>query len=452
MAVRARRLLDRVASLQFAAVISPENNDPAEWAEWSDGARIEQRITRFKRPFEHRDPEKRDPLAILIVKSMLLTGFDAPIEGVMYLDRPIREAELLQAIARVNRTGHGKKAGLIVDYYGVARNLKDALQAYSAADIEGALRSLADEIPKLHDRHARVLALFQSRGIDPITTAEAAISALVDEALRTDFTVKLKQFLSMLDLVLPRPEALPFVRDAALFGEIYTRARNLYREGFPQLDKTLGRKVQALIDEHVLSLGIDPRVPPVAITDARFLEEVRKQANPRARADEMEHALRHHIKRKLPEDPVFFQKFSERLEEILTKFGEDWKQLELALEALVKDAGQGRKPEVSAPGVDPAVHGPFLDVLKEERSKQTVVGAADATWLAELTVDLVDRVIREAVGAVGFWKSVPRQEELRSKLFMFVDENEIVDFERADALADRLMDLVKANAERLGKR
>ena len=55
---------------------------------------------------------------MLVVKSMLLTGFDAPIEGVMYLDRPIREAELLQAIARVNRTGFGKRCGIVVDYYG----------------------------------------------------------------------------------------------------------------------------------------------------------------------------------------------------------------------------------------------------------------------------------------------------------------------------------------------
>jgi type I restriction enzyme, R subunit len=86
---------------------------------------------------------------------MLLTGFDAPIEGVMYLNRPIREAELLQAIARVNRTGHGKKAGIIVDYYGVARHLKEALAAYTA----DALRSLKDEIPKLHDRHQRVIDL-----------------------------------------------------------------------------------------------------------------------------------------------------------------------------------------------------------------------------------------------------------------------------------------------------
>ncbi len=67
--------------------------------------------------------------------------------------------ELLQAFARVNRTGHGKEAGIVVDCFGVARHLTEALAAYSAEDVEGALRSLADEIPKLRDRHQRVFDL-----------------------------------------------------------------------------------------------------------------------------------------------------------------------------------------------------------------------------------------------------------------------------------------------------
>jgi type I restriction enzyme R subunit len=114
---------------------------------WTDGAAHEQLIKRFKKPLFNTKPEKTDPLAFLVVKSMLLTGFDAPIEGVMYLDRPIREAELLQAIARVNRTGYGKRCGIVVDYYGVAQHLKEALAAYADEDLEGALASLKDEVP-----------------------------------------------------------------------------------------------------------------------------------------------------------------------------------------------------------------------------------------------------------------------------------------------------------------
>ena len=67
------------------------------------------------------------PIAFLIVKSMLLTGFDAPLEQALYLDRPIRDAELLQAVARVNRPMSGKEVGYVVDYYGVFEHLSSAL-------------------------------------------------------------------------------------------------------------------------------------------------------------------------------------------------------------------------------------------------------------------------------------------------------------------------------------
>ncbi len=453
-AVRAWRQLDGLKRLEFAAVISGENNDAPEWREWSDPSKIQLRVGddgQFKKPLFHDDPEKRHPLAFLCVKSMLLTGFDAPIEGVMYLDRPIREAELLQAIARVNRTARGKRAGIVVDYYGVARHLKDALSAYSDEDIQGALQSLADEIPKLRDRHARVIDLFRVRDVDPIEDVEAAVELLADERLRAEFAVKLKQFLGTLDLVLPRPEALPFVRDAEKLGYLYDRARRRYREGLPELGKSVGRKVQRLIDEHIISLGIDPRIPPIAITDAKFAEHVGRQVSPRAKASEMEHALRNHIKRKLDEDPVHYQRLSERLEEILQKFGEDWEQLTLALKAFVEEVTAGRKKD-DAVGLDPQLHAPFFDVLKEEREKEAAVAAADKQWLAKLTVEMVERLIRPEVRNVGFWKSAPRQEELRGRLFIFLDDNSLVDFERAEGVADRLMELAKANHEKLVER
>lgn len=96
--VQAWRYRDTLARIEFAPIISGSNNDDPAWKQWTDSAVHEQLIKRFKKPLDHAKPEKADPLAFLVVKSMLLTGFDAPIEGVMYLDRPIREAELLQAI------------------------------------------------------------------------------------------------------------------------------------------------------------------------------------------------------------------------------------------------------------------------------------------------------------------------------------------------------------------
>ncbi len=163
----------------------------------------------------------------------------------------------------------------------------------------------------------------------------------------------------------------------------------------------------------------------------------------------MEHAIRHHIKRKLDEDPVHYQKLSERLEEILHKFGDSWEQLALALQEFVEEVKKGRKQDEGVPGLDPQIHAPFFDVLKEERAKSAPVGKKDQLWLAELTLDLVERLIRDEVSNVGFWKSATRQEDLRGKIFMFLDENDAVDFDRADAVADRLMDLAKANHAKL---
>lgn len=241
--VRAHRFLPTIEALEFAPVISGGHNDDVDpTGEWSSRTKIDARIARFKKPlfadgpntFDH---EKADPLAFLIVKSMLLTGFDAPVEQVLYLDRHIREAELLQAIARVNRTyarGTVEKGfGIVVDYYGVARHLKEALAAYSAEDIEGALQSLKDEIPKLRDRHRRVIDVFTSRDIDDIADIEACVELLRDERLRAEFHVKLKQFLATLDLVLPRPEGLPFVDDARTLAYIQARAQPLPQQRTP---------------------------------------------------------------------------------------------------------------------------------------------------------------------------------------------------------------------------
>jgi type I restriction enzyme R subunit len=163
----------------------------------------------------------------------------------------------------------------------------------------------------------------------------------------------------------------------------------------------------------------------------------------------MEHAIRHYIRKKLDEDPVHYQKLSERLEEILHKFGENWEQLAIALQEFVEQVTKGRTKEEGVPGLDPQIHAPFFDILREERGKTAPVSTKDQQWLAERTLELVDRLIRDEVSNVGFWKSAIRQDELRGKIFVFLDDSNVVDFDRADAVADRLMDLAKANHERL---
>lgn len=456
--VRAHRFLPTIRAIDFAPVISGTHNDTVDPSrEWTTRSKIDARIARFKKPLfadgpNTFDSDKADPLAFLIVKSMLLTGFDAPVAQVMYLDRHIKEAELLQAIARVNRTyarsGVEKSFGIVVDYFGVANNLKAALAAYSEEDVDGALQSLKDEVPKLRDRHRRAVDVFTSRGIEDISEVEACVELLRDEKLRAEFHVKLKQFLATLDVVLPRPEGLPFDHDAKTLAFIQARARNRYRSSERLIGQEVGAKVRKLIDEHIISLGIDPKIPPVEITAADFDEEVEKHRSPRAKASEMEHALRYHIRKHLGEDPTHYEKLSQRLKGILQQFEGQWDKMADALQKLIEETRAGHREDDDGTGLDPETQAPFYDVLKQEALGDEKPSDEMKERLCALTVDLVDHVKQE-VGIVGFWGKSTAREGLRSWMFMSLDDADVVPFDRLDAVADRLMELAKANHHKL---
>ena len=93
-----------------------------------------------KKDLEKRFKDPADPLKIVIVRDMWLTGFDAPCLATMYVDKPMQGANLAQAIARVNRVFKDKPGGLVVDYIGIAPQLKEALATYTAAKGKGAPR------------------------------------------------------------------------------------------------------------------------------------------------------------------------------------------------------------------------------------------------------------------------------------------------------------------------
>ncbi len=450
--VQAWRYRDTLASIEFAPIISGSNNDDPAWKPWTDGAAHEQLIKRFKKPLFHAKPEKIDPLAFLVVKSMLLIGFDAPIEGVMYLDRPIREAELLQAIARVNRTGFGKRCGIVVDYFGVAQHLKEALAAYADEDVEGALASLKDEVPVLRDRHLRVVDLFRQRGIDQLSDTEACIEALGNEKLRAEFAVKLKAFLGSLDTVLPRPEGLPYSGDAKRLAYIYARARNRYKDT-PVLGKDVGAKVRKLIDEHVISLGIDPKIPPIQLSDAQFDTHLARAANDRAKASEMEHAIRSHIRKHTDEDPVLYRKLSERLNDILKSLGEQWNEVISQLQKIIDELRTGKAASLDAPSDLPEHCAPFLRTVLDVVCAGQTPAAAELLRLKDVTVELVDLLVQELQDNRDIWSPHKRaaQENLNTQLFEHLMRLRppLVDTDKAGVLADKLMEQARASHDKL---
>jgi type I restriction enzyme R subunit len=450
--VQAWRYREALARIEFAPIISGSNNDDPAWKAWTDSATHEPLIKRFKKPLFHADPAKADPLAFLVVKSMLLTGFDAPIEGVMYLDRPIREAELLQAIARVNRTGFGKRCGIVVDYYGVAQHLKEALAAYADEDVEGALASLKDQVPVLRDRHLRVMDLFRQQGIESLQDTEACIEALGSERLRAEFAVKLKAFLASLDTVLPRPEGLPYTADAKQLAYIYARARNRYKDTLV-LGKDVGAKVRKLIDDHVISLGVDPKIPPIQLTDAEFDTQVASAVGDRAKASEMEHAIRSHIRKHADEDPVLYRKLSERLNDILRTLGAQWNEVIAQLQTIIDELRTGKPGTDDAPGDLPEHCTPFLRTVLDVVCAGETPTAADLLRVKDVTVGLVELLVQELQSNRNIWSPYKRaaQDELSGQLFdhLMRLRPPLVDDGKAGVLVDRLMEQARANHDKL---
>jgi len=278
---------------------------------------------------------------------------------------------------------------------------------------------------------------------------DACVDLLGDVRLRAEFHVLLKQFLTTLDLVLPRPEALPFVKDARTLGFIQARARNRYRDDVRLIGKEVGEKVRRLIDEHIVSLGIDPKIPPISVMASDFEEHVDKEKSSRAKASEMEHAARTHIRRQFQEDPEYYQRLSERLEEILKGLEDRWDELVVALREYVREMQTGRPQDDT--GLDPVTHAPFLGILRQELRKQGEVPREDMDALVPITVDLVDH-IRGEIQLLDFWRSAQKQDALRKSIVQLLDDVGVLPFGQLAEVADRIVELARINHSKLVER
>lgn len=311
VAVTHKETLDRLGAPESALIMSSTHNDVARLARWRTTRDEQHRlIRRFK--------DRGDPLAILIVCDMLLTGFDAPVLQVLYLDAPLREHTLLQAIARVNRTANGKDFGLVVDYWGVGTDLKRALAIFAPSDVHGALRPKSELLPRLESAHRTV-----TRFLDGLTRddVEGCLRVLEPEDTRAEFDVAFHRFAVAMDMLLPDPAALAFAADMKWLAKMRNAARVRFRD--QRMDLTGCReKVRELIDEHVGAGEVVRVLEPVSVLATEFEERLGLLGSDEARASEMAHAIRHEIHVRLDANPVTYQSLRDRLARII----EDRKQ------------------------------------------------------------------------------------------------------------------------------
>ncbi|PLX20794.1 restriction endonuclease subunit R [Candidatus Parcubacteria bacterium] len=436
---------NEIGELRATVVISAKHNDNSDDfpKDFTTKSHKDNAVAEFKKPLD------RSNLAFLVVSDMLLTGFDAPIEQVMYLDKKLTAHNLLQAIARVNRTYEGKTRGLIVDYYGVGAHLKEALANYEDADVADVMQDISCEIDKLELSHRKVMQFFSQNSVEEINkdNLEDAVVMLADEKLRAEFKMHYKEFTKLIDFILPHPIKRYFLDDAKILGVIKNEAQRRYRDEELQIEG-IGEKVKKLINEHLVSQGIETRVRPVSIFDDEFEDALKDRPN-KAVASEMEHALRYTIKINIDKDPIYYKSLAEKLEKIIAEHKGEWDKLVEKLSKFKEEIVGGREVlevfQKLGCGVCMAYYDMFLSFFDGEVSEKT------KDVIIELVIDVLQATARE-IQRVDFWGSTGENSRatLQNHLVRLIAEKkEATLIKNIPAIKEQFMSLTEENQKEL---
>lgn len=440
--------------LKVACIISAGNNDKPYLKELADESKNEKIIDGFKMPFGETDKKGNDSsYGVIIVKSMLLTGFDAPIEQVMYLDQIIRDHNLLQAIARVNRTcGNNKKCGYVVDYIGVTKHLKEALSQYADADVDEMLDVLKqhnEDIDKLHSSYLTLMQFIKDRiGADSLGESPMIIQELVaDPELREQFNTYFRQFSKLFDRVLPDPFALKYKDEYKVLAFIRQSVANSCRD--PRLSmKDASNKVRAIIEEYLAVNGVNPKIPPISILSPEFGVHNKNKKSTRQKCDELTYAIREYININQPKDPEFFNRMSEKLEKLLQLFKDNWEDLHIALKNMRQDDIIAGRERENTFGFDPKTEMPFFAMIKKEiygDKDYTTFSDDEFNELKDVVTDILS-AIKTNTAAINFWGNLSLQKSLRTYIINQLLKNPLFRsipsvFENRKAIAQKIIEL-----------
>jgi type I restriction enzyme, R subunit len=272
---------------------------------------------------------REDGIEILVVVDKLLTGFDEPRNVALYVDKSLREHTLLQAIARVNRLAEQKDFGYIIDYRGVlgelneALNLYDALADFDPDDVRDTLADVSEQIARLPQLHSDLWAIFA--GVANQRDTEAMERHLEPEDRRQRFYECLTDYARTLQIALasvsfyaetPEVRIKRYKDDLKFFHDLRQSIKLRYAESVDYRDYEA--RVRKLMDEHIRATGVETITQLVNIFDSeRFDAEVERLGTPTAKADTILHRMKRTISERMDEDPAFYRKFAELVEETI---------------------------------------------------------------------------------------------------------------------------------------
>ena len=345
-AIRYLEAFEELGDLNCAVVISPPDQREGHHEVDESSDDIVQRF--WKKMMEkYRDADtyeetikdqfvNKDDIDLLIVVDKLLTGFDAPKAAVLYIDKPLKEHGLLQAIARVNRLCEGKDYGLIVDYRGLLDKLDEALEMYRGGglenfdpkDLKGTLYDVISIIGTLRHYHTELVNIFIP--VKNKNDLEEYEVLLENEELREHFYNVLSQFGRHLAIALESEnvyralgseELNRYKKDLKFYQELRKSVKLRYSDTIDH--REYEAKMQMLMDNYISAEEVIRITNPVDIMDEKgFEEELKRLQSPRAKADAIRTRLSKRIETKWDENPAYYKKFSERIEEALQAYKE----------------------------------------------------------------------------------------------------------------------------------
>jgi type I restriction enzyme, R subunit len=326
---------DDPAKGKVKVVITGAANDPEEivkHAHSRDNLRLIKR--RAKKVLSKQElAEGHDELEIVIVRDMWLTGFDAPVMNAMYVDKPMKGHSLMQAIARVNRTFRDKAGGLIVDYIGIATNLREAVAQYTKDDQDKAgidTSEFATVAIEKHDIVKGILAPTQWSS-DPKATREDRIATLqrlvqhvlADADRKKRFLVECRSLLAAFLIAGARDEVRKITDDVNLFAAVYDQVAKTERttSDGDDRDEALDTALKQLVSEAVAADGVIDVFgdlglpnPELSVLSPEFLEKVRKGEQTNLQFELMKKVLNDKLRQVKQKNIVEARRFSEMLE------------------------------------------------------------------------------------------------------------------------------------------
>jgi len=396
-------------------VISPGHNDPPKLKRYHLKDEDEAAVRKaFRKPGEQ--PE------ILIVTEKLLTGYDAPILYAMYLDKPMRDHVLLQAIARVNRPyedadGRRKTNGLIIDFVGIFDKLERAL-SFDSKEVQGVVEGL--EVLKARFEQlmeqGRAEFLNLSRGLEGDKAVEAILLRFRDRKQREKFYAYFRELEELYEILSPDPFLRPFLDDYQRLVEMYRLLREAYEPHVP-VDKSFLRKTAEIVQRHTATQAVHEPKVTYEIGASALLALLHDQGSDTVKVFNLLKALYQLVEAKGNKQPHLIP-IGERAEAIRRRFEEQQLSSEEALRELNELVRQLQEAET------------------ERKQSQLSQEAFAIEWWLRIHKQLpaehasaIANALEPIFQQYPHWKTIARQEsEMRKALYSALREAQVDDF------------------------